>query len=198
MDNNSIRKEMRLIRNNMSLAEQQSYSSQIVNNIINSRPFKKSRNFAVFLPNDSEPDLSALIAYAWASGKNCYLPVLGRNFESRLNFQLYTPESLMFYNCYGIPEPEDKHSTRLVKSWRLDLVLMPLVAFDETGNRIGMGGGFYDKTFYYRRSRTVWHKPPLMGVAYSEQQVPKIKAENWDITLDYIATNTELKSFIAK
>ena len=195
MDNKSIRQKIRSLRNNMSLAEQQTSSSQIVENIINSTLFKKCKNFALFLPNDNEPDLSELIAYAWAMGKNCYLPVLGRQFESRLNFQLYCPNSPMIYNCYGIPEPKDNHATRLTKSWRLDLILMPLVAFDANGNRIGMGGGFYDRTLHYRRYRTVWTKPPLMGVAYAEQQVSEIKAEKWDIPLDYIATNNEIKSF---
>jgi 5-formyltetrahydrofolate cyclo-ligase len=179
----------------MSLSEKQASSSQIVNNIINSQPFKKCHNIALFLSTDSEPDLSALIAYSCSIGKNCYLPVIGKKFESRLNFQLYNPESPMVVNCYGIQEPEDNHSTRLNKTWNLDLVLMPLVAYDSEGNRVGMGGGYYDKTFYYRRYRTVWHKPPLMGVAYDKQQVSKIKAEKWDIPLDYIATNTGLKSF---
>ncbi|MFV1983210.1 MAG: 5-formyltetrahydrofolate cyclo-ligase [Thiohalomonadales bacterium] len=195
MDNKAIRQKIRFSRKNMPVAVQQKFSSQIVKNIIKSTLFKKCQNFALFLPNDNEPDLSALIAYAWAMGKNCYLPVLGRKFESRLNFQLYLPDSPMIYNCYGIPEPEDKHETRLAKSWRLDLILMPLVAFDANGNRIGMGGGYYDKTFQYRRYRTVWQKPPLMGVAYAEQQVSEIKAEKWDIPLDYVVTNKEIRSF---
>lgn len=195
MDNTSIRQKIRSLRNTMSIAEKQTKSAQITNNIINSTPFQKCHSFALFLSNDSEPDLSALIAYSWAMGKKCYLPVIGRKFESRLNFQRYEPDSPMVINCYGISEPEENHSTRLTKTWSLDLVLMPLVAFDDKGNRIGMGGGYYDKTFHYRRYRSVWHKPPLMGVAYDTQQIPKIKAENWDIPLDYIATNTEIISF---
>jgi len=195
MDNKSIRQKMRAVRKNLSQTKQQQYSIQIVENIINSALFKRCQNFALFLPNDNEPDLSDLIDYAWTKGKNCYLPVLGRRFETRLNFQLYTPESQMIFNRFGIPEPEDNHATRLAKSWRLDLILMPLVAFDANGHRIGMGGGFYDKTLQYRRYRTVWHKPPLMGIAYAEQQVSKIKAEKWDIPLDFIATNIEITAF---
>lgn len=198
MDNKSIRKKIRSFRNALSYDEQQNLSSLIVENIISSTLFKKSKNFALFLPNDNEPDLSRLIAYAWAKGKNCYLPVLGQKFEPRLSFQLYTPDSQMIFNRYGIPEPFDSPKTRL-KSWRLDLILMPLVAFDCNGNRIGMGGGFYDRTLQYRRYRKIWQKPPLMGVAYAEQQLTSaIKAENWDIPLDYIATNGEIKSFRKK
>lgn len=195
MDNSSIRQKIRALRNNMSLIEQQHFSSQIVENIISSKQFKKCRNFAFFLPNDNEPDLSALLAYAWSMGKNCYLPTLGRRFESKLNFQLYYPDSPMVLNCYGIPEPRFNPATRVTKSWQLDLILMPLVAFDANGHRIGMGGGYYDKTLHYRRYRQIWLKPPLMGVAYAEQQVSEIKAEKWDISMDYIVTNKEIKSF---
>jgi len=195
MDNTSIRKEIRSLRNALSYEEQQQFSSQIVDNIINSSQFKKCKNLALFLPNDNEPDLSELIAYSWARGKKCYLPILGHKFETRLNFQLYTPDSDIIINRYGIPEPKDITATRITKSWRLDLILVPLVAFDDNGNRIGMGGGFYDRTLHYRRYRKTWQKPPLMGVAYAAQQVNEIKAENWDITLDCVTTNAEILFF---
>ncbi len=195
MDNNTIRRNNRLSRNNISKSEQQRLSSLIINNIIHSPLFKKCKNFAVFLPNDSEPDLSALIEYAWTNGKNCYLPVLGNKFESRLKFQLYLPNSPMTLNCFNIPEPKLSLATCITKPWLLDLILMPLVAFDLTGNRIGMGGGYYDKTLQYRRYRSIWQKPPLMGVAYAKQQVLKIKAEKWDIPLDLIASDNEIRVF---
>lgn len=195
MDNHSIRRKMRLLRNNMSSVERQKSSLQIVEKIIRSTLFKKCHNLALFLPHDNEPDLKALIYYAETMGKNCYLPVIGRRFESRLGFQLYSPETSMIYNCYGIPEPVDNPATRLPKSWLLDLILMPLVAFDNNGNRIGMGGGFYDKTLYYRQYRQRWLKPALMGVAYADQQVSVINTEKWDIPLDYVVTNKEIKNF---
>ncbi len=195
MDNNTIRRNNRQLRNNMSLSEQRHLSSLIVENISKSTQFKKCKNIAVFLPNDSEPDLSALIEHAWAKGLNCYLPILGKKFESKLKFQLYSPSSPLILNCYNIPEPKLNLSTCITKPWLLDLILMPLVAFDLTGNRIGMGGGYYDKTLHYRRHRSVWQKPPLMGVAYAKQQVVKIKSEKWDIPLDFIASDNEIKSF---
>ncbi len=195
MDNKQIRQTIRSLRQQKSLVEQQQLSDQIMTHIVSSRLYSNAHNIAVFLPNDNEPDLTPLIAHAWKMGKNCYLPVVGRRFESRLNFQLYNPNSIMLPNRYGILEPENNPATKLAKSWRLDLLLMPLVAFDLNGNRIGMGGGYYDKTLAYRSFRTKWHKPPLMGVAYADQQVATIKAQKWDIALDSIATNKEIRLF---
>ncbi len=195
MDNKQIRQKIRSLRQQKSLVEQQRLSNKIVKHITSSRLYNNADNIAVFLANDNEPNLAPLITHAWKMGKNCYLPVIGRRFESRLNFQLYTPNSIMLPNRYGILEPKRCPATTLAKSWCLDLLLMPLVAFDLNGNRIGMGGGYYDKTLAYRGFRTKWHKPPLMGVAYSDQQITTIKAEQWDITLDYIATNKEIKRF---
>ncbi|VAW97807.1 5-formyltetrahydrofolate cyclo-ligase [hydrothermal vent metagenome] len=195
MDNKQIRQKIRALRQQKSLAEQQQASTQIITHISNSKLYRNAHNIAVFLTNDNEPDLTPLITHAWQRGKKCYLPVIGHRFESRLSFQLYTPDSIMLANRYGILEPRKCPTSKLTKPWRLDLLLMPLVAFDLTGNRIGMGGGYYDKTLSYRAYRTKWDKPQLMGVAYSDQQVTKIKAEKWDIALDSIATNNKVTVF---
>ena len=91
-------------------------------------------------------------------------------------------------NKYGIREPE---SPTLVDANCLDVVLMPLVGFDRTGNRIGMGGGFYDRTFQFLSGRKKT-KPLLIGLAYSIQEVANIPNRPWDIPLNFIATENEI------
>ena len=97
-------------------------------------------------------------------------------------------------NRFGIPEPDLPAASRC-PVLALDLVLVPLVAFDEAGNRLGMGGGFYDRTFRYLRHRTCWRRPHLVGIAYDAQRVPAIDARRWDVPLDAVVTETALHRF---
>ena len=78
---------------------------------------------------------------------------------------------------------------------RLDVMLLPLVGFDSEGRRLGMGGGYYDATLAYLRSRRRWRKPLLVGVAYACQQLKEVPAEPWDVRLDMILTEKGLIRF---
>ena len=92
----------------------------------------------------------------------------------------------LILNKHQIPEPANK-ATRYIDPEKLDLVITPLVAFDTNNNRIGKGGGYYDRTFAFRRTT---RKPLLVGVAYELQRLPRIEANTWDIRLDQIITDT--------
>ena len=87
----------------------------------------------------------------------------------------------------GIPEPACS-PVNWLRPWQLDLMLLPLVAFDGNGNRLGMGGGFYDRSLAYRQSRTRSLKPKLIGLAHELQHEQQLAANSWDIPLDIIAT----------
>ena len=82
--------------------------------------------------------------------------------------------------------------TAPIDAQRLDVVLLPLLAFDARGNRLGTGGGFYDTTFSFLRDRKEGAKPLLVGIGYAFQQAESLSAENWDVALDYVATDREL------
>jgi 5-formyltetrahydrofolate cyclo-ligase len=105
--------------------------------------FRAAQHIACYLPNDGELDMTSLIDQAWAMGKTVYLPVLSSIHRNHLHFLPYWPDDELVCNRYGIPEPVIR-SRRMVDLKRLDLVLLPLVGFDFRGNRLGMGGGFYD------------------------------------------------------
>lgn len=90
-------------------------------------------------------------------------------------------------NAYGIYQPT-KSSPEIPLS-NIDITLMPLVAFDRSGNRLGMGGGFYDRTFAYKK-RYPKQKPNLIGLAHDCQEAITITYEKWDIPLNRILTDT--------
>jgi 5-formyltetrahydrofolate cyclo-ligase len=89
-------------------------------------------------------------------------------------------------NNFGIAEPGNRGR---VLTAELDIVLVPLVGFDDAGNRLGMGGGFYDRHFGFLRSRTHFRRPRLIGVAYEMQRLPKLPTDPWDIPLWAVVTD---------
>jgi 5-formyltetrahydrofolate cyclo-ligase len=93
-------------------------------------------------------------------------------------------------NRFGIPEP--LASNALVDADALDVILLPLTAFDRQGHRLGMGGGYYDRSLHFLAEQKRPAKPLLIGVGYGFQEVESIARQAWDIQLDFIATEQEL------
>ncbi len=150
--------------------------------------FRASRRVACYFPVDGEIDPRPLIDAAWARGKYCYLPVLSR-LRDDLWFARVLPDTRFRLNRFGIPEPLVERRG-LLRARDLDLILMPLVGFDLQGNRLGMGGGFYDRSLAFLRRRRHWHKPRLLGLAYDFQQVDILAADPWDIPMQAIVTDS--------
>lgn len=94
-------------------------------------------------------------------------------------------------NIYGIPEPALRNN-RLRPPWALDLLLVPLVGFDPECNRLGMGGGFYDRSLAYLARRLHWRRPTLIGIAHEIQKVDRLDTQPWDIPLDMVATEARV------
>ena len=191
MDKSKLRAVLRARRSSLLPAQQQLASRQLTINIIGSRLFRTSRHIACYLPNDNEIDPTALIERIWLQGKICYLPVISHRCQDYLWFAPLQPDTAFTLNRFGIPEPA-VHRRELVRAQLLDLILVPLVGFDHTGNRLGMGGGYYDRSLAFLRFRHHWKKPHLIGLAYELQQVEKIEADDWDVPLQGIVTE---KSF---
>ena len=190
-----LRTQMRKQRRRLSESERQRGAEKLFRHIAASRIFQKSRNIAFYLANDGEIDLSPLIKLAWKQKKHCYLPVLGHTHSRSLWFVPYTPNTPLYRNNFGISEPTHRHSARLLKIQSLDLIFMPLVAFDAQGNRLGMGGGFYDRTLAYLHNRKHWHKPHLIGTAFHFQEVNQLERRVWDVPMKGIATDEEFRTF---
>lgn len=186
-----IRRTMRQRRRALSPHERKLRTAAVCRHIRASRPFRKAKSVALFLPNDGEIDLGPLIDTIWRQGKVCLLPILDRLIERRLFFARYATDTPLRLNRYSIPEPEI-HPRRLVRAIDIDLILMPLVAFDRQGNRVGMGGGYYDRTLSFLRHRKHWRRPTLMGVAFAFQETRPLNARPWDIPLQYVVTDAGL------
>lgn len=114
---------------------------------------------------------------------NYCLPVLHE--DGRLRFARWRPGAALVANRFGIPEP-DVTDDALLQPQDLDLVVAPLVAFDARGHRLGMGGGWYDRSFAFRAARAA--PPLLVGAAFELQRVDTLDAADWDIALDAICT----------
>ena len=186
-----IRRAIRAKRRELSDDAQQ-FAAQTIFEFVSPLPmFEESQHIGVYLANDGEISPHHLVELAWKQGKSCYLPIIDSKGENTMKFVHYTPSTEFFMNRYDIPEPahelEDLQDASI-----LDLVLAPLVGFDELGNRMGMGKGFYDRTFEFVRETK---KPFLMGLAHSCQHVDFLEPAVWDIPLNGLATEEQLLLF---
>ncbi len=185
----TLRRELRAARRSLTPAQQRAAGLGLQRQLRTFLPLLHARRISFYLPSDGEINVLPLVRFLARHGKRCYLPRLHPDGSNRLLFIRWRDCALQETNHLGIPEPplwEER-----VPAWALDVILMPLVGFDRAGNRLGMGGGFYDRTFAFRQQAGC-HKPLLAGVAHSIQEVPSLAAANWDIPLDVIATDREL------
>lgn len=185
----ALRRQLRQSRRQLSTAEQRQAARDLYRQLSQHPLFRRARDIALYLPNDGEIDPRPLLHAAQRRGKRTYLPVLNAWPQTRMAFQRLMPNEALKPNRFGIFEPSFKRA-RQRKVWTLDLVLMPLVGFDEQGGRLGMGGGFYDRSLAYRKRRKKGHKPTLLGLAHECQKVDKLPLERWDVSLAATVTDT--------
>jgi len=160
-----------------------------VNRLIDTPLFQHSQNIACYFAEESEFDCAPIIAAIWGAKKNCFLPILSET--NLLKFSAYDSNTILKFNRYRILEPE---TSLHFPAEQLDLVVMPLVGFDLQGHRLGMGGGYYDKTFQFLHDKTI-QKPFLLGLAYELQKMENIPMDPWDISMDGMLTEEELYFF---
>lgn len=193
-DKTELRRRLRAQRNTLSSEDRRVAAERLASNLAGVRLFLASRRVACYLPNDGEIDTAPLIEQIRRRRKTCYLPVLSRLSHDRLWFAATEPKTPLAANRFGIPEPVVK-SRDLIRAQELDLILMPLVGFDDQGNRLGMGGGFYDRSLEFLRHRQHWRKPQLLGIAYDFQRVNGLAPDPWDIPLAGVVTDRTVYVF---
>ncbi len=152
----------------------------------------RHRRIGFYLAADGEMDLLPLLNQALWRGRRCYLPVVPGKGERRLWFSEIRGDGHWYANRFGITEHA---SPRPVRTAGLDLLFLPLVGFDLTGNRLGMGGGFYDASLAHLGRRRAWRKPVLVGVAFECQKVEALPADPWDAPLDAVVTESRCYRF---
>ncbi len=184
-----LRQRLRAERRALPAADRARADRAIVSRIRSLGAFRRAERVAVFLAFDGEPSLAPLIRAAGHLGKRLYAPVLeGRD----MHFAELVANDGLAKNFFGILEPE---LGRHIDARRLDLVLTPLVGFDDHGVRIGVGRGYYDRCFEFLDRRTSWRRPKLLGVAYELQHVPQLERASWDVPLWGAATERKFRQF---
>lgn len=183
-----IRQEKRLQRQSLSRSQQWIAAQSLEKQLMAMPVFRHARRIGCYLANDGELDLSFVMARMQAMKKHCYLPVLDTLGSKRLWFAPMSAQTALQVNGFGILEPQCSPRDYVLAS-HLDLILLPLVAFDPQGNRLGMGGGFYDCTLAYVKRRRHWFKPHLYGIAHALQCVDSLDSASWDIPLHTIVTD---------
>jgi len=185
----SLRQRIRAERRALSAANRAAADRAIAAHIRGLDVFRRARRLAVFLAFDGEPSLRRVVEEAARAGKRVYAPIITR---SAMTFAELDHAADLGTNFYGILEPD---SAKRIDARRLDLVLTPLVAFDDRGVRIGVGRGYYDRCFRFLRVRGAWQRPKLLGVAYELQHVHAIAPEPWDVPLWGAVTEAGLRRF---
>lgn len=194
-DSASLRTELRQRRQGLSKTQQQLHADQACQHFFDAKlletNFENRYKVAVFLSQDGELDTSALIQELWQLNSiDLYLPALETQPDWHMGFSRYTADSVLINNRFGIPEPDIPENQHL-NGKEMDLVVMPLVGYDLKGNRLGMGGGYYDRTFAFKlQSESKTNSPLLIGWAHSCQQVNQLPSEPWDVPLDGIINET--------
>ena len=151
--------------------------------------YRRARRIAVFMAFDGEPSLGPLVESARRHGKQLYVPVLH---GMTMRFAELEPDAKLAANFFGILEPK---LGATIDARELDLVLTPLVGFDEQGTRLGVGRGYYDRTFKFLRHRSHWLRPKLLGVAYELQRVGPLTPSSWDVPLWGVVTEARVRRF---
>lgn len=174
----TLRTQLRQARRSLTPQQQQVSSDRLLHVIRPVLRQQKTKRIALYTAMDGEIDLTPFVNQCRQWNIDLYLPVL-HSFKHTLWFARYDNKSELVPNRFGIPEPI---KSAPIRPWQLNWVLLPLVGFDAQGGRLGMGGGFYDRTFAHAPR---WPKrPKLFGVAHECQKVDRIPRESWDIKLD--------------
>ncbi|MCU7966209.1 MAG: 5-formyltetrahydrofolate cyclo-ligase, partial [gamma proteobacterium symbiont of Bathyaustriella thionipta] len=186
----ALRQSLRIKRRHLPKMKQHQHAKRISQRIIHSKFYKHSRHIALYLSADGEVDLSFLINKLHGHSKKCYLPVILSRRHAIMYFAPYDAQTQLKKNCFGILEPIYQKK-QLKTAQQMDLVLAPLVGFDEQGNRMGMGGGYYDRALQHLKSGDIKSralKPKFVGIAHEIQRVKKLESHTWDIALNAIVT----------
>lgn len=173
-----LRETAKNARRSMHAHERDVASRRITDRFLNSQHFFSSRSVACYLAAWDEVDTSAIIERAWRAKKRVFAPVVDKH--GSMSFHGMHPETTLIRNRFGLWEPQ---STEIIRPADIDIVVTPVVAFDEQRNRIGMGGGYFDRAFAFLQWRQCWLRPKLVGLAFECQKIEKISPKPWDIRL---------------
>lgn len=180
----ALRSAGRALRRDLDPAQRQRAQQAAARHFRRLLQLRPALRVAGYLAAPGEFDPALLLAAALRRGARLHVPRLSRVHPAGMGFAPLAPP--LRRNRFGLLEPAAQPTVSLQFC---NLVLVPLVAFDARGYRLGMGGGFYDRALAFRHRRRRWRGPLLIGVAFGAQQVERIPAAPWDVRLDAILTD---------
>lgn len=183
-EHDELRQKYRKHRAGLSPQRLERAASDLMSRLLDLPQYQQAQRIAAYFAVNGEISLQPLIEQALKQDKQIFLPILD---QQALKFAAYFETQKMRLNRFRLPEP-DVSSEQLLAPTELDLVLAPLVVFDAACNRIGMGGGYYDRSFEFRKNSST-SSPVLVGVAHDSQKVDQIDAMGWDVRLDMVVTD---------
>lgn len=176
-------------RRSLNSEFQETAAQKITHRLTATDAYLRCRHLAAYIAVNGECNLQSVINTTLNAGKSVYLPIITKN--RTLKFSPYTHNTPLRTNRYGIPEP-DTDPQSWINTNQLDLICVPLLAFDVQCNRIGMGGGYYDRTLIPPEKRNT--SIVYIGIGYELQKVERLLPETWDIPMDFIVTEKMLYS----
>ena len=192
-DRQDLRNAIKTKLENLTQQERLLAAKQATSYLLQKETFSRSKNIACYSSKKSELDTQFILQEILRAGKNCYLPITQIKTKT-LKFISYDHSAKLIKSHFNILEPiYDKNKT--IPPCDLDLVIVPLVVYDLKGNRIGTGGGYYDRTFAFINKTTLAKKPLLYGLAFSIQYITDIQAESHDVPLQGVITDKGVFSF---
>lgn len=186
-----FRRELRQKRRALSPSQQKIAARGLARQLATLPTLQHSQRIALYWPVDGEIDPRTLARLPQFSRHDFYLPVLQAFPANTLRFAHWSCSCKQQRNRFGIPEPRGR---KALSAKSMDVILLPLTGFDTQGNRLGMGGGFYDRTLAFKRrcGHKSAGKPLLIGVAHACQQVTSLPTEDWDVGLPLVVTDRKI------
>ncbi len=183
------RQSLRQQRNALTSVQHRLHGKAVARQLMRHPWFQRAGTIAIYLDTDGEMQTESIIQLSRQLNKRLVLPVLHPFRHGHLLFRDWPVNARMKPNRFKIEEPARKYA--VVDTRAIDLVIVPLVGFDDRCYRIGMGGGYYDRTFSFRHINS-WRKPRLIGIAHALQQLEKVDNKAWDIALDVVITEKQI------
>lgn len=184
LDKKDLRKRMIKNRDDISLSERSHKDNLILQTLLRSEFYKEATNIFTFINYGSEVETKEFINIALKEGKNIFIP---KTFKGTRNMKAVKINSLenLKADKWGILEPENFNKE--IDKEDLDLVIVPGVIFDRSGNRVGYGGGYYDIYFAHLKCEV-----KKIALAYDIQVVESLTTEDHDVRVDAIITEKEI------
>lgn len=190
----ALRKHFRKLRRGLALPKKQQAAKNIAELLLTLPEYQKAKHIGVYSALAEEASLDVFTKRAWEDGKSVYLPVVAEDStNNEMDFEAWFPQSKLHISALGISEPKPITNPKNFKQKpsQLDLILLPLVAYDKCGRRLGMGAGFYDR--YLEKYHT--NNCPLIGIAFSCQEASNLPHDTWDKNLDILVNEKNILYF---